>query len=214
MLSTRPAMAAQIVIALPALQLSGLTIATPLSTFRNENTSRSIFSKRSHPTIKKMRQNMKTMSVSICLLIAARSRAPPRSPLRQAMSQTSSLKPFRTWTRRSLTLSFAQRRPADDILLPTISSFHHDTGGLTGYQQSTDNFRKLFANVPRYSSLTSRQGRSRFTRSKTTARSSSVCIALPTQTNGKKETGSFKFLHVWRKAGDSWKIARVISYGH
>jgi hypothetical protein len=32
--------------------------------------------------------------------------------------------------------------------------------------------------------------------------------------NDKEETGSFKFVHIWRKTGDSWKISRVISYGH
>jgi ketosteroid isomerase-like protein len=32
--------------------------------------------------------------------------------------------------------------------------------------------------------------------------------------NGKEECGAFKFVHIWRKTGDSWKIARVVSYGH
>ena len=29
-----------------------------------------------------------------------------------------------------------------------------------------------------------------------------------------RETGTFKFLHVWQKTDAGWKIARVISYGH
>jgi hypothetical protein len=32
--------------------------------------------------------------------------------------------------------------------------------------------------------------------------------------NGKDDCGTFGFAMVWRKAGDSWKISRVLSYGH
>lgn len=32
--------------------------------------------------------------------------------------------------------------------------------------------------------------------------------------NGKKECGTFKFVHVWQKNNGEWKITRVISYGH
>lgn len=32
--------------------------------------------------------------------------------------------------------------------------------------------------------------------------------------NGKDDCGVFKFAMIWRKTGDSWKISRVISYGH
>jgi ketosteroid isomerase-like protein len=32
--------------------------------------------------------------------------------------------------------------------------------------------------------------------------------------NGKEECGAFKFVHIWRKTGDSWKVSRVVSYGH
>jgi hypothetical protein len=28
------------------------------------------------------------------------------------------------------------------------------------------------------------------------------------------DCGTFKFATVWRKIGDSWKISRVLSYGH
>ena len=29
-----------------------------------------------------------------------------------------------------------------------------------------------------------------------------------------EECGTFKFLHVWRKEGTTWKVTRVVSYGH
>lgn len=32
--------------------------------------------------------------------------------------------------------------------------------------------------------------------------------------NGQEDCGTFKFVHLWRKENDSWKLTRVISYGH
>lgn len=32
--------------------------------------------------------------------------------------------------------------------------------------------------------------------------------------NGKPECGTFKFLHVWRKAGNSWQLSRIVSFAH
>ncbi len=32
--------------------------------------------------------------------------------------------------------------------------------------------------------------------------------------NGKEEVGTFKFLMIWQKKNDLWKIARVVSYDH
>lgn len=32
--------------------------------------------------------------------------------------------------------------------------------------------------------------------------------------NGKQDCGTFKFVHIWKKENDEWKISRVISYGH
>ena len=32
--------------------------------------------------------------------------------------------------------------------------------------------------------------------------------------NGKQECGTFKFLHIWQKKGNEWKISRVVSYDH
>ncbi len=32
--------------------------------------------------------------------------------------------------------------------------------------------------------------------------------------NGKEEIGTFKFLMIWQKKNDHWKIARVVSYDH
>jgi ketosteroid isomerase-like protein len=32
--------------------------------------------------------------------------------------------------------------------------------------------------------------------------------------NGKEEIATFKFLMIWKRMGDNWKIARVVSYDH
>jgi Domain of unknown function (DUF4440) len=32
--------------------------------------------------------------------------------------------------------------------------------------------------------------------------------------NGKEETGTFKFMMIWKNSNGQWKISRVISYGH
>jgi ketosteroid isomerase-like protein len=91
--------------------------------------------------------------------------------------------------------------------------FYHDKGGLSNYAQTAEDFRKLFASaadihrdlvagtlevypIRDYGAI--EIGIHRFVH----------------QENGKEEAGSFKFVHIWRKTGDSWKISRVISYGH
>lgn len=91
--------------------------------------------------------------------------------------------------------------------------FYHDKGGLTSYQQTAENFKKLFLNNPdirrdlikdslevypvkNYGGL--EIGAHRFCH----------------QENGKEECGTFKFVMVWRKTADLWKVSRVISYRH
>jgi ketosteroid isomerase-like protein len=91
--------------------------------------------------------------------------------------------------------------------------FYHDKDGISNYQQTAESFKKLFASVPDirrelvpgtlevypikdYGAI--EVGMHRFIHTE----------------NGKEEAGSFKFVHVWRKTGDSWKISRVVSYGH
>jgi len=32
--------------------------------------------------------------------------------------------------------------------------------------------------------------------------------------NGKQDCGTFKFVHIWKKDNNEWKIARVVSYDH
>lgn len=91
--------------------------------------------------------------------------------------------------------------------------FYHDTGGLGDYRQNAEGFKKMFASTPDirrdlvkgslevypikdYGAM--EIGQHRFCHKE----------------NGKDDCGTFGFAMVWRKSGDSWKISRVLSYGH
>lgn len=91
--------------------------------------------------------------------------------------------------------------------------FYHDTGGLSNYAENAEAFKKMFASTPDirrdlepgslqvypikdYGAM--EIGRHRFCHKE----------------NGKDDCGTFGFAMVWRKTGDSWKISRVLSYGH
>ena len=91
--------------------------------------------------------------------------------------------------------------------------FYHDTGGLQSYEEVTNGFRGLFTAsngierslvpgslevypINDYGAI--EIGEHRFCH----------------EENGQTECGSVKFVHVWRKQDDQWKITRVVSYGH
>src|SRR5205814_6910010 len=91
--------------------------------------------------------------------------------------------------------------------------FYHDTGGLSNFAQNAESFKKMFASTPdirrdlepgslqvypikEYGAM--EIGRHRFCHKE----------------NGKDDCGTFGFAMVWRKTGESWKISRVLSYGH
>jgi len=89
--------------------------------------------------------------------------------------------------------------------------FFHDKGGLSNYEQNMSALEKLFAQqngmrrtlvsmevypVPGYGAI--QDGTHKFCH----------------EENGKNECAVFKFLHVWEKKNNEWKITRVISYDH
>jgi len=91
--------------------------------------------------------------------------------------------------------------------------FFQDNDGLKNHAQTKEDFGKLFASVPDirrdivlgtlevhpikdYGAI--EIGEHRFCHKE----------------NGKDDCGTFKFLTIWRKSGESWKISRVVSYGH
>ena len=91
--------------------------------------------------------------------------------------------------------------------------FYHDTGGLSDKRQNGEAFKKMFASTPDirrdlvkgslevypvkdYGAM--EIGEHRFCHKE----------------NGKDDCGTFKFAMVWWKTGESWKISRVMSWGH
>ena len=91
--------------------------------------------------------------------------------------------------------------------------FFHDQGGVSNYDQLIDNTKRLFAQnnglkrtlVPNsleiypikdYGAL--EIGKHTFCHSE----------------DGRDDCGTFKFVQVWQKRSDGWKLTRVISYGH
>lgn len=91
--------------------------------------------------------------------------------------------------------------------------FYHDKGGLSGYDQTVNFLREtikadnnlkrelvkgsfeVYA-IPGYGAM--EIGSHRFCHDE----------------NGKRDCGIFKFIHIWKKQNDQWKITRVISYDH
>jgi ketosteroid isomerase-like protein len=91
--------------------------------------------------------------------------------------------------------------------------FYDDGDGLSDYRRTKEDFIKMLTNVPDIrrelvkGSLevypikdhgAIELGQHRFCH----------------RENGKEDCGVFKFAMIWRKTGDSWKISRVLSYGH
>jgi hypothetical protein len=98
-------------------------------------------------------------------------------------------------------------------LFTTDLEFYHDKGGLTDYNYSIESFKNTIAQ---------NNGLKR----ELVKGSLEVypikdygAIQIGTHTfyhleNGKQDCGTFKFVHVWKKIGNGWKITRVISYDH
>ncbi len=91
--------------------------------------------------------------------------------------------------------------------------FYHDKGGLMDYRKSIEATKALFARD-------------------TTLRRELIKGSLEVYPikdygavqigihrfchleNGRQDCGNFKFVHIWKKTGNEWKLARVISYDH
>jgi ketosteroid isomerase-like protein len=91
--------------------------------------------------------------------------------------------------------------------------FYQDNEGLSRYEQTVKDFESLFA-----------QGNKM--RRKLVVGSLEVypikdygAIQIGSHEfchieNGKNECGTFRFVHLWRRADGAWKISRVVSYAH
>lgn len=93
--------------------------------------------------------------------------------------------------------------------------FYHDMGGVTNYQQNMDAFKRTFLSE-------------RLLRREVLSESLEV---YPINNYGAVETGKHKFyatekgqaeqfsseakfVQIWQKVNDTWKVTRIVSYGH
>jgi ketosteroid isomerase-like protein len=91
--------------------------------------------------------------------------------------------------------------------------FYHDTGGLTDNRQNAESFKKMFASTPDiHRDLV--KGSLEVYPVKDHGAMEIGEHRFCHKENGKDDCGTFKFAMVWRKTGESWKISRVLSYGH
>lgn len=95
----------------------------------------------------------------------------------------------------------------------TDLEFFHDTGGVSNFEQNQQATRNLFARnmnlrrelVPSTMEVYELKDYGAIQTGKHT-----FCHLE----NGKNDCGTFKFLHIWKRVGSGWKLARVVSYGH
>ena len=97
-------------------------------------------------------------------------------------------------------------------LFASDAEFYHDTQGFQDYHAVSAGFHGLFASgsdirrerlepldvypIPGYGAM--EVGEHRFCHTE----------------GGRQDCGTFKFVQVWRRTSNGWKIARVMSYGH
>lgn len=91
--------------------------------------------------------------------------------------------------------------------------FFHDEAGLSNYDQLIENTRRLFAKnndlkrtlVPGSMEIYPIKGYGALQVGQHT-----FCHTE----DGRNDCGTFKFVQIWQKQSDGWKLTRVISYGH
>ena len=103
-----------------------------------------------------------------------------------------------------------------DVLMSYFTDdleFYQDNDGLKNFRQSADDFRRLFTNVPDIKRELVKHSLEVYP-VKDYGAIEIGAHRFCHKENGKDECGVFKFAMVWKKVGDSWKISRVLSYGH
>lgn len=91
--------------------------------------------------------------------------------------------------------------------------FYHDLGGLTNYEQ---NIKATKSNFSKNNGLRRElvPGSMEVYPIKDYGAIQTGSHIFCHNENGKQDCGTFKFVHVWQKKNDEWKLTRVISYGH
>ena len=157
---------------------------------------------------------MKRIRLSVSLLIAATLSAIGQSPAPSQLSESREL--FETIARMDGKLFDAFNAHNLDAMMAMFADdleFYQDNDGVSNYQQSKNDFTKMLASVPDIRRELVKDSLEVYPIKDYGAIEIGVHHFCHKE-DGKEECGSFKFVHVWRKTGDSWKISRIISYGH
>lgn len=91
--------------------------------------------------------------------------------------------------------------------------FFHDKGGLTDYESTMKGFEKLFANTPDIQRQLT-PGSTEVYPIKDYGAVQTGMHRFCHKENGKDDCGTFKFLQIWKRTAEGWKLARVVSYDH
>jgi len=91
--------------------------------------------------------------------------------------------------------------------------FYHDKGGLTGYDQTIGFLRSTIISKNDIRRILERESMEVFPVPGYGAMQIGKHSFCHTE-NGRKECGTFKFVHIWQKLNGDWKISRVVSYDH
>jgi hypothetical protein len=95
----------------------------------------------------------------------------------------------------------------------TDLEFYHDKGGLTDYNYSVESFKRTIAqNNGLRRELVKGSLEIHPIKDYGAIQIGSHTFCHPE--NGKMDCGTFKFMHIWKKTTEGWKITRVISYNH
>jgi ketosteroid isomerase-like protein len=89
--------------------------------------------------------------------------------------------------------------------------FYQDNEGLENYSQTMKDFAELFRQSPRIRRMLV-PGSVEVYPIKSYGAIEVGSHRFCHEENGKPECGTFKFLHVWRKASNSWQLSRIVSY--
>jgi hypothetical protein len=107
----------------------------------------------------------------------------------------------------------AQQLASFKALFTTDLEWFQDNGGLISYQTVFDNFENTFKK-PYKLTRQLMKGSLEVHPIKDYGAIEIGMHQFKHIENGKEETGTFKFLMIWKKENDQWKISRVVSYDH
>jgi hypothetical protein len=97
--------------------------------------------------------------------------------------------------------------------LDSSLEFYHDKGGLTDKMYSINALKNVAVNVPDLKRTLIKETMEVYP----IPNYGAVQIAQHRfchMENGKMDCGNFKFIHVWKKTEEGWKITRIVSVDH